>query len=541
MFSVSFVNSTVVIRDSVINWQHHRYSLNADYSMASMTKVDNDIVTVQFNGKVIENELFRIVLVPEFGGRVLSYFYKPTSHEYLYQSACGTPYGIGAGNFYYNWLMVYGGIFPTFPEPEHGKTWLKPWQYTVIHNTSDSVIVKMSLTDNSEYSGRPGQFNNGVTGIICELEVGVYSGRSDFTFNVKLTNPALQTKKFEYWTCTTLAPGSQTGNTFTPVNSEIISPMTQYEAAWSPNNWIGKYGDSFDFSKINMLNEWTDMGIGYALNRTDDYWGVINHENDEGFFRIADRNDTRGLKLWTWGKNAKNANVFQISNGGKDDYIELWGGVSMRFFDDAQFPINSSMFSNENFFPTIGLSEINAMNKTGAINFDVKANQEINKFDFVLNGFFTHANNSLSTHCYINDDISPAFSNNFISNELGNQIQNTFVSDKFINGTNTIKTIIRDENSRILLSAQKQFQLMNTSLYQTDEDNIRIINIGNKTVSVRLNSVESALLSVYSTQGINVFESEIINNIQFQVYNSGIYIIKLKFENKTIERKLIVK
>ncbi len=27
-----------------------------------------------------------------------------------------------AGNFYYDWLMVYGGIFPTFPDPEHGRS-----------------------------------------------------------------------------------------------------------------------------------------------------------------------------------------------------------------------------------------------------------------------------------------------------------------------------------------------------------------------------------------------------------------------------------
>ena len=172
----SNIAASVVLRDSVISWQHHRYTTNTDYSIKTMTTVDTDIVGQQFAGKVIENDLFRIVLVPEFGGRVLSYFYKPTGHEYLYQSPCGTPYGISQGNFYYNWLMVYGGIFPTFPEPEHGKTWLKSWQYTVIKSTQDTVIVKMSMTDNTEYTGHPGQFNNGITGIVCDVEVGVYAG-----------------------------------------------------------------------------------------------------------------------------------------------------------------------------------------------------------------------------------------------------------------------------------------------------------------------------------------------------------------------------
>ena len=80
-------------------------------------------------------------MLPEYGARVISFYYKPTGHEYLYQSECGSPYGIGDGNFYYDWLMVYGGIFPTFPEPEHGKTWFLPWEYAVIENTDDLVTV----------------------------------------------------------------------------------------------------------------------------------------------------------------------------------------------------------------------------------------------------------------------------------------------------------------------------------------------------------------------------------------------------------------
>ena len=52
------------------------------------------------------------MLLPEFGGRILSIIYKPTGHEQLYRTEVGVPYGMGGGNFYYDWLMVYGGIFP---------------------------------------------------------------------------------------------------------------------------------------------------------------------------------------------------------------------------------------------------------------------------------------------------------------------------------------------------------------------------------------------------------------------------------------------
>lgn len=540
--SVANVNSTVLQRDSVITWQHHRYSLNADYSIASTTAVDNDIVTVQFQGKVIENELFRIVLVPEFGGRVLSYFYKPTAHEYLYQSACGTPYGIGEGNFYYNWLMVYGGIFPTFPEPEHGKTWLKPWQYSVVKSTSDTVIVKMSITDNSEYPNRPGQFNNGITGIICDLEVGVYSGQTNFSFNVSLKNPAAQTKKYEYWTCTTLAPGSNLGNTFTPVNSEIIAPITQYEAAWSPNSWIGNYGSKFDFSRINMLNEWTDMGIGYAINRTDDYWGVINHEKEEGFFRIADRNITKGMKLWTWGKNAVNANVFQVKNGGKDDYIELWGGVNLHFFDDTSFPVNSQLISSESYFPTIGLKNISAMNDAGGVSMELNKANGSNDYELKLNYFLTQLYQNYTVEFYVNDNITPNFVENLIPNSLGNSLNKLLGSGDFVNGTNTIKAILKDKNSDIALVSQKQYTLTNTALNITNADgNIRISNNENLQLNFDIVSNQIGELNLISIDGKIIYNGKIQNGFIVNVPNSGIYIIKIIIGNQSITKKIIVK
>jgi len=532
---------TVQLRDSVVTWQHHRYTLNADNSIATMTKVDNDIVTVQFNAKVIENELFRIVLVPEFGGRILSYFYKPTAHEYLYQSACGTPYGIGEGNFYYNWLMVYGGIFPTFPEPEHGKTWLKPWQYSIVKNTADTVIVKMSLTDNTEYSGHPGIFNNGITGIVCDLEVGVYSGQTNFSFNAKLTNPANQTKKYEYWTCTTLAPGSQIGNTFTPVNSEIVAPMTKYEAAWSPNSWIGKYGSQFDFSNINLLSEWPDMGIGYGMNRTDDYWGVINHINEEGFFRIADRNITKGMKLWTWGKDAVNANKFIISTGGKDDYIELWGGVGLHFFDDNVFLANSQLISSENFFPTIGLNAVNAMNNEGGVSMDLKPNAEINKFNLTLNCSLTRINQNYSVDFYANDNISPIYSESFTTNPLGNNINKSLITGIFINGINTLKAIVRNEKSEPVLTIQKQYALTNTALNNPNDGSVHIMNLENLKLNFIVDSNETGSLNIFSIDGRTIYNGNLINNLAVTVPNPGVYIVKMIVSNQMTIRKISVK
>ena len=45
------------------------------------------------------------------------------------------------------------------------------------------------------------------------------------------------------------------------------------------------------------------MGIAYAAPdmQGGNFWGVINHDNEEGIIRIADNTVTPGLKMWTWG------------------------------------------------------------------------------------------------------------------------------------------------------------------------------------------------------------------------------------------------
>ena len=127
-----------------ITWSTVKYATDAENGFVSGSLDNNTIVDRTFKTRVLENRYLKVTLVPEFGGRILSIIYKPTGHEQLYRTEVGVPYGIKGGTFYYDWLMVYGGIFPTFPDAEHGKTWLKPWDFRVVkaeRRRSDGVDV----------------------------------------------------------------------------------------------------------------------------------------------------------------------------------------------------------------------------------------------------------------------------------------------------------------------------------------------------------------------------------------------------------------
>src|SRR5882757_9472860 len=165
----------VSLSEETVTWNTVKYATDAENGFVSGSLDTRTIVDRRFRARVLENRYLKIVLVPEFGGRILSIVYKPTGHEQLYRTEVGVPYGIKAGNFYYDWLMVYGGIFPTFPDPEHGRTWLKPWEFRVVKQTESEVTVAMSLKDDFAYSAAPKRFT-GETGIAATVYVTLKAG-----------------------------------------------------------------------------------------------------------------------------------------------------------------------------------------------------------------------------------------------------------------------------------------------------------------------------------------------------------------------------
>ena len=81
------------------------------------------------------------------------------------------------------------------------------------------------------------------------------------------------------------------------------------------------------------------MGIAYAAPdmQGGNFWGVINHDNEEGIIRIADNKVTPGLKMWTWGfPSFTNETDPRKDPNEARPYVELWAGVSDEFFHSAE-------------------------------------------------------------------------------------------------------------------------------------------------------------------------------------------------------------
>ena len=372
----------VSIRELTMIWSTVKYDTDAENGFVNGSLDKNTIVDRSFRTYVLENRYLKVTLLPEFGGRILSIIYKPTGHEQLYRTEVGVPYGMTGGTFYYDWMMVVGGIFPTFPDPEHGKTWLKPWDFKVVKESAGEVTVTMSLKDDFAYSATPKQFRSGSTGIEAATTITLKADRAALDTRVVLKNPQDRAIDYEYWTCTTLAPGSDPKHPEATGGAEIIAPIHAYTTPrWSANLAEGDQslgsGQS-RFEKLRHFRNWPTMGIAYAAPNMQggNFWGVINHDNEEGIIRIADNQVTRGLKMWTWGfPSFTGENDARMDPTPGQPYVELWAGVSDQFFHRASFPAQGEVSISETYSPTVGMSNVTDANENILVNLVAEASR----------------------------------------------------------------------------------------------------------------------------------------------------------------------
>ena len=177
----------------------------------------------------------------------------------------------------------------------------------MVRQTADEVTVSMSIKDDFEYSAAPARFRRGSTGIEATYYVTLKADRAALDARVVLKNPQSAAIDYEYWTCATLAPGSDPKNPKATGGAEIIASIATYTTpGWSANIAAGEEsagtgkGASKTCATSRIGQRWASPMLR-QICRAANFWGAINHDNAEGIIRIADNTLTPGLKMWTWG------------------------------------------------------------------------------------------------------------------------------------------------------------------------------------------------------------------------------------------------
>src|SRR5258707_14979610 len=109
---------------------------------------------------------------------------------------------------------------------------------------------------------------SGSKGIEATYDVPLKAYRAALDARVVLKNPRDKTIDYEYWTCTTLAPGSDPKNPKTTGGAEIIAPIQAY----STPHWPASLADGDKslglgqsrFENLRYFRNCPTMGIAYA-------------------------------------------------------------------------------------------------------------------------------------------------------------------------------------------------------------------------------------------------------------------------------------
>ena len=359
---------------STYSFRHFPIEINDQGVWDGPAIPSQESVVETYDTVILENRYLRVTLLPDYGGRILSIIHKPSGLELLYQNPVGTPYLMGEDIFYYNYLMILGGIFPSFPEPEHGRYWNLPYEFTVVAESDEHITVRMSRQDNLDLvDGVPERYTIGRTDVLVNVDVTLRAGSTSLKVDTTLTNTkSSPVDEFEYWTVTTLAPGSVPGQTAIPLDTRIIAQMDQVHCLESSWAWFGEAeervsGEIFQWNNLSHFDNWVDQGTAFANPQYQTAWsGLINYESDVGILRASANVETPGLKLWTFGRDSVGIDV-NDSEQWLRPTIEMWHGITPEFWARGTMNAGEVRSWSDHYFPVFGLREITSASESGAL------------------------------------------------------------------------------------------------------------------------------------------------------------------------------
>jgi len=311
---------------------------------------------------------------------------------------------------------------------------------------------------------------------------------------------------------------------------------------------------------LRMWENWTNDGIAYAWD--DDktnYWGVINHDNQEGIIRIANNiDDTPGLKMWAWGYNqSQDIDYYENPLVVRRPYIELWAGHSKEFFASAQFDANSKKTWKEIYFPTIGLENVTHANNGIVADFKIDTSNTslVAKINFIT--AFPNNNYNLSLEI-TGQNSQVLFNQSVVPDPInGNSFTINLPADQtWISGDSLICKI-KDSANESYLSASISLNGITTDINEYIADLPKNFNLFQNypnpfnpetIISFDLTKRELTTLKIYDILGreVAVLFDEVVNPGNYKIVfnassvgiSSGIYFYRLITPSYSLTRKM---
>ena len=250
------------------------------------------------------------------------------------------------------------------------------------------------------------------------------------------------------------------------------------------------------------------MGIAYASNLQDQFWGVINHNNEEGVFRVSNNTTTFGTKIWTWGKNNIDNNLYDFSNGGADNYIELWAGVSRSFFTDALLTPNETKTWKESYGATVGMSSVSNMNNSAGLN--LIWNKEEKNLTYQVNTF--QALDEYTTQISIDGEREASLDGTAIAfSPLGYTESISFEAMNLANGEHLLSFELVSVDGSVILAADEIIEVETVLGFEQDglnSDELNVRSLSNSEILLTLRDNQLYYVDVINLNGQEILRDQ---------------------------------
>ncbi|MBN1401159.1 MAG: DUF5107 domain-containing protein [Anaerolineae bacterium] len=299
---------------------------------------------------LLRNEYLELTILPELGGRIYQCRFLPTGQDLLYNNSVIKPTHWGPED--QGWWLAVGGIEFCLPVNEHGYVTAEPWDVEVERHADGAATLVLSILEKSRE-------------IEARVAVTLRPAEAAFTIDSTLTNASSQPQSLQYWINAMLSPGSpsvQPSLRFDYPASEVIIhsrgdrglPEAGQRMAWPI------YGGR----NLSRYETWRDW-LGLFAPELDVPFTVVYDEATQiGMLRAFPPEIARGVKLFGFGLGFGDAGAYTDDGS---QYVEMWGGLTPTFWDDAILAPQEDVGWVETWYPVVGCGPISAANEQAAL------------------------------------------------------------------------------------------------------------------------------------------------------------------------------
>ena len=274
-------------------------------------------------GLVLENQKVRVVLMPEFGARILSIIYKPTETEFVWHN----PKVPVMKPTYQPEFEDMSGFFDCLPTcepctfkgmklPFYGEVASEPWRVLRKEKHGCSVAVKM-------------QRKCEVYPLMVQKSLSISKNEPIVTLDFKLTNLSSEVLEYHYSGHNTLRINPNYRIILPPEVTKVKRGMTITDRLGNLGDeipWpitVGKNGNTIDLSKVGQPCEGTGENL-YTPRLKDSWCAALNESRREAIGFAFQANVLPYILVWiNWGGYKGYYHVALEPSTGRPDNLEV--------------------------------------------------------------------------------------------------------------------------------------------------------------------------------------------------------------------------